>query len=99
MVEVVPIAKVEGVVKRNVVGVVLGIPSVWWAVEKGFDLSADRADMSFAGIALEQKYTGAWSIEAFLVPVVMLVALTFVTSLLPAMRAARLDPAEALRRR
>ncbi len=87
---------VLGVV-ATALGLVLGAGCAWWLVEVGFDLSEGTPDMAFSGVVIEPVFRGRWSVDAFVWPAVVLAAVTFLSSLWPALRAARLAPVDAMR--
>ena len=87
-------------VLSTVVGLVLGLPLCWYVVEYGFDMSGDSgSELVWAGVATEAIMQGKWSLIAFWAPVLMLFAISLLASLVPAIRAARLRPVDAMGRR
>ncbi|MCB9762820.1 MAG: ABC transporter permease [Alphaproteobacteria bacterium] len=82
-----------------VVGSVLGGALCGWLVREGLDYSDTSTDWVMAGVAVEPVIHGVWSAAAWWVPVLMLGGVTVVSSLLPALHAARLDPVQAMQRR
>jgi len=81
-----------------VVGALVGALLCWWMVNTGIDLRAGYGDMEFGGISMEPVFRGVWSVAAFSVPMIALVFVAFFASLLPAWRAARLNPVDAMGR-
>ncbi|MCB9663423.1 MAG: ABC transporter permease [Alphaproteobacteria bacterium] len=77
-------------------GVALGGAMSWYLVAWGLDFSDSSGDIVFAGVAMEPVLHGAVSLEAFVVPCAGLFVVAVLASLLPALRAARLDPAVAM---
>ena len=81
----------------TVLGLGLGAILAWWLVDVGFDLSDGAPDVEFAGVIMEPVFRGRWSVDAFVWPTVVLAVVTFLSSLWPAVRAARLAPVDAMR--
>jgi ABC-type antimicrobial peptide transport system permease subunit len=54
--------------------------------------------MEFSGVQMAMKFEGQWIAIAFWGPAILLFVVTFLASLLPAIRAARLKPVDALGR-
>jgi len=79
-------------------GLAVGAGLCAWLVEVGLDYSATQGDIVFEGVAMAPVIRGSWSADAFWIPVVMLLCVTVVASAVPAVRAARLNPVDALRR-
>jgi ABC-type lipoprotein release transport system permease subunit len=72
-----------------------------WLVVKGVDLSAggglDDDGMSFAGVVLDPHVFGLVKPEGVITVMVAVFVVTFLASLWPAIRAARMRPVEAMR--
>lgn len=72
-----------------------------WLVVKGMDLSAggglDEDGMSFSGVVLDPHVFGLVKAEGVITVMVAVFVVTFLASLWPAIRAARMRPVEAMR--
>ncbi len=80
------------------IGLVMGGLLDAYLVTVGVDLSASAKDgLSFAGVVLDPVVRGAVKWEGVVVIVAALVVVCVLSSLWPAVRAARLDPVESLR--
>lgn len=83
-----------------VVGLILGLPLCWYVVDYGFDLSGGSgSELVWAGVATEAIMQGQWSLIAFWAPVLLLFVISLLASIVPAIRAARLRPVDAMGRR
>ncbi|TNE85900.1 MAG: ABC transporter permease [Deltaproteobacteria bacterium] len=80
-------------------GLPLGVIGGGYLAHVGLDLSSGYGDIQYAGVAVPPVLVGRMSVEAFLVPAVLLVVIAVAASLFPAIRAARLDPVDAMGRR
>lgn len=85
-------------VLSTAVGLALGVLGSAWVVNVGVDLRDWYGEFAFAGISVEPHFRGRWLLRAFTLPSVVLAAVTLLASALPAWRAARIDPADAMRR-
>lgn len=79
-----------------VTGLVLSLPALLFLSTTGIDLGA-LAGTSVMGIAMEPIWRAAVSPAVFTTPVVVLVAIVGVAVLYPAVRAAAVQPVEAMR--
>ena len=77
------------------IGLALGVPSLWWLAEKGIDMGT-LGGISMMGIALQPIMYAEVGPGTFTGPVGTLVVMTFLAALVPAIKAARIDPVEAL---
>lgn len=77
------------------IGLALGVPSLWWLAEKGIDMGT-LGGISMMGIALQPIMYAEVGPGTFAGPVGTLVVMTFLAALVPATKAARIDPVEAL---
>jgi len=78
----------------SIAGVTLGAIGTWYLVEFGI---AWDADMTFAGATPDDALKAKWSADSILTPVVGVFCFSILAALWPALRAARLDPLEAIR--
>ncbi len=85
-------------VRSLALGLVLAAAACTWLVQVGIDFSQSSGDLVFGGVTIEPVIRGVWSAEALWVPSAMLLVVSVAASLVPAWRAARLDPVEAMRR-
>lgn len=81
-----------------VVGVLLASPGMWYLSEVGIDVGA-LGGTSTMGLAMRQVWYGIYGVDTVMGPIIMLVVMALVASLYPAVKAARLEPVEAMRHR
>jgi len=77
-------------------GLLLSIPALWYLSSVGLDIGSN---VDFAGLAIDSQWVAVVHPGAFVNPIVTLVVVVFAATLYPAIRAARLEPLEALRHR
>jgi ABC-type lipoprotein release transport system permease subunit len=78
-------------------GLAGGLLLTWYMQAVGVDLSGTITPITYAGSTILPRLRAVFDPNNFLLPAVMLVAIALVAGFLPANRAARLDPVEALR--
>jgi ABC-type antimicrobial peptide transport system permease subunit len=79
-------------------GLLIGGALDWYLITYGLDFSADMADgFEFSGVVFEPILHGSFRIEPVIATMASVVIVSMFASLLPAWRAARLNPVEALR--
>jgi ABC-type lipoprotein release transport system permease subunit len=82
----------------GLIGLVLGGLLDWWAVAVGLDYSDTNGEgMQFAGMTLDPHLKGEINASGIIIPFVAMFVVSFLASLWPAIRAARLRPVEAIR--
>jgi len=86
-------------VLSTIIGTGLGLLLSWWLVETGIDLSEGYGDLVFVGVSMDPIMRGRWTLDAFVWPVAIIFVIAVLASVIPAIRAARLDPATAMSRR
>ncbi len=79
-----------------VIGVLLAIPAVVYLSTNGI-LLAGLAGTSIMGIAMEPVWRAAISMPVFTTPILILVLIVFAAVLYPALKAATIQPVEAMR--
>jgi len=79
-----------------VIGVVLAIPALVYLSTNGI-LLAGLAGTSIMGIAMEPVWRAAISMPVFTTPILILVLIVFAAVLYPALKAATIQPVEAMR--
>ncbi len=79
-----------------VIGVLLAIPAVVYLSTNGILLSG-LAGTSIMGIAMEPVWRAAVSTQVFTTPILILVLIVFAAVLYPALKAATIQPVEAMR--
>lgn len=80
------------------IGLAIGGFLDWYLITYGLDLSADTPDgFEFSGVVFEPILYGAFRIEPVIATMASVVVVSMIASLLPAWRAARLNPVEAIR--
>jgi putative ABC transport system permease protein len=79
-----------------VVGLVLSVPGLLYLTRYGIDLSA-LGGTSFAGMAFDPVWRGVVTPMTVIAPVLTLLFMVGVSVLYPALKAARLQPVEAMR--
>lgn len=78
-------------------GVVLSLPGLWYLSTTGIDLSAISQDVSIAGIAWDPIWTAVIGPDTFAVPISTMVFIVLLAVIYPAIRAALISPALAMR--
>ena len=80
------------------IGLLIGGSLDYYLIHYGLDLSADTPDgFEFSGVIFEPILYGAFRIEPVIATMSSVVIVSMIASLLPAWRAARLNPVEAIR--
>jgi len=85
------------VLMSALIGTGLGLALDLYMVEYGVDLSSVTGGFSIGGIGVDPVMHGAITWSGVLVPAVILAIMSFLASLYPAIRAARLQPAVGMR--
>jgi len=80
------------------VGVALGIPGLLYLAHVGIDLGA-MAGTSIMGIAIDPMWRAVIRPHVFTTPILMLAVIVLLAAVYPAMKAALLNPVEAMRHR
>jgi ABC-type antimicrobial peptide transport system permease subunit len=80
------------------IGLALGTPLLWYLARVGIDV-AGLAGVSVIGIAMASVWKAELSAAVFAGPIATLVAMTTVAVLYPALKAAWIQPVEAMRGR
>lgn len=81
-------------------GTLLGGAATWYLVEQGLDLRALMpAGLEFGGVVFDPVLRAAWDLPWMLRMGIYLVGLCLLASIYPAIKAARIPPAEAMRHR
>lgn len=78
-------------------GLLLGGLASWHLVAVGIDLSAVAQGMTWSGVTFDPVQRGAWSVLGVAGPVVSVFLVGLLSSLWPALRAARLEPVQSMR--
>lgn len=69
----------------------------WWMVVEGLDLSRWADGFSFAGVAFDPVMRSVIRADRIVIIILALIVMTVLASIWPAVRAARLNPVEAMR--
>ena len=77
----------------------LGFALDYWLSEEGLDLSAYTSGLTYEGAFISPIWKSVLTAKSICLPVVMVALLCLLVSFLPALRAGRLRPVEALRHR
>lgn len=85
------------VVVSSIVGTALGVGLDLYMMVYGVDLTAFSEGISFGGMGVSPVLHGAITTEGLTVPAVSLSMMCFVAALYPAVRAARMRPAQGMR--
>jgi len=81
-----------------VLGTLLGCGSTWYLVSRGLDLRKLVPDtLEFGGVVFDPVMRAAWDIPWMLQMGLYVIALCLLASIYPAIKAARIAPAEAMR--
>lgn len=78
------------------IGFAAGILIISYLTRNGLDLSAWVMDMSFAGSHIDPVMQVVWTWESYLTAAASLTVVVLLATLLPALRAARMKPVDAL---
>jgi len=81
-----------------VLGAAIGTPLLWYLQVHGLNLSSDGGAVSLAGIVVGPLWYGQQDFTAYAIAATGLAITALAAALYPALRAARLRPAEALRK-
>ncbi len=82
----------------SAIGLTIGGLLDWWLIVYGLDFSADMPDgIEFSGIVFEPVIYGVFRLGPVLATLGSVVSVSMLASLLPAWRAARLNPVDAIR--
>ena len=79
----------------SVIGVVVGLSVALYFQKYGFDVSGG-GNMSFGGVVMDPVWKASVSVGIVLLPVVLLMLVSIVSSIYPASIAARIKPVEAI---
>jgi putative ABC transport system permease protein len=79
-----------------VVALALSVPGLIYLADHGLDLSR-LGGMSFSGIAMDPVWRGVVTPMTIIAPVLTLVVIVFLAVTYPALKAARISPADAMR--
>jgi ABC-type lipoprotein release transport system permease subunit len=77
--------------------VALGTPVLYWLVHTGIDLRSITEGFTLSGVAIDPILRGAWATREFAVSAFLLIAFALGSGLYPALRAARVNPAQLTR--
>lgn len=83
-------------VAASFLGLFIGVPLAYLSQFHGIDLSSAGNQASFSGVALDPVWRGNLSFRIVFWPFVMLYVLSLLASIYPAIKAARLNPIEAI---
>jgi putative ABC transport system permease protein len=78
------------------IGVSISIPSVMYLADPGIDIGS-LAGVSMMGIAMDPIWKATVSLEIFAMPIGVLVSIVALAVLYPALKAALIEPVEAMR--
>jgi ABC-type lipoprotein release transport system permease subunit len=81
-----------------ILGTILGAALTWYLVEQGIDLrSLISETLEFGGVVFDPVIRAAWDLGYMVRIALYVLALSLLASLYPARKAARIEPAEAMR--
>jgi putative ABC transport system permease protein len=78
-----------------VIGLILSIPSNWYLVNEGIDLGG-FTDISVAGMTMDSTMRAIVDTNTYVVPIMTLIVVVFISVLYPAVKAAVISPIEAI---
>ncbi|MCH2567253.1 MAG: FtsX-like permease family protein [Pseudomonadales bacterium] len=76
-----------------VIGVILSIPLIWWFATTGFDMPEP---IDIGGVKM-QSMRGEFSLDVFIFPSCIVYVYALLVSIFPAVKAARINPVDAMR--
>jgi len=80
------------------VGIVIGLPFTWGLFRDGLDFSGlMSSDMSFSGSVIDPVIVPFFHFRQILVSLYSILVIGTLASIYPALRASKLDPAEAMK--
>jgi ABC-type lipoprotein release transport system permease subunit len=82
----------------TILGALLGFAGSYYLKEVGLDLSIFAGTYSVGGVAFDPIWRATISPKIFYIPVVLMMVISLVAALYPAVLAARLDPVRAINR-
>jgi ABC-type antimicrobial peptide transport system permease subunit len=77
-------------------GVAISTPTLWYLTTTGLDLSS-LAGVSVMGIAMDPIWRASVSPQVFSMPIVILFVIVITAAIYPALKAALIQPVEAMR--
>lgn len=80
----------------SVAGFAFGVPAALWFERHGINLVPGEAQFSMSGIAIDAIWRADFSPMNVAAPLVLVLALTTLAALYPALKAARLNPVQAI---
>lgn len=80
-----------------IIGTCLGLMLTLYMMNVGFDLSAYITPVTYAGGIISPKLKAVLSVQNFMLPAILLMAVSLLAGFLPAKRASQLSPTNAIR--
>ena len=79
-----------------VVGLLVALPGMWYLSTQGIDMGG-MGGMNVGGMSMSQIWYGIYTVEGIQVPVMMLIIMAGAAAIYPALKAAFIQPIEAMR--
>ena len=80
----------------SIIGTIVGLSAALYFQKYGFDVSGGQGNLSFGGVVMDPIWRASVSLEIVLLPIILMMLISIISSLYPASIAARIKPVEAI---